>query len=76
MKEDLILLFEDTKTKSTYGTINERVDSRNFIIEDDKETLIKVRSTQEWSIGARVLVQNGLIAGPGKQPSTYIVYSV
>lgn len=77
MKEDLKTIFQDNVVRSIYGTVKERVNSKTYIVTIDyKDSTVRVQATQEWSVGAKVLIQNGIIVGTSKLPDSYNVYSV
>ncbi len=75
-KQALKNIFEDKSVKTIYGTIIERITSRKFKVFDDIERTIIVNADREWSLGAYVVVQNGIITGTGRRSGSYKVYRV
>ncbi len=69
-------VFDDRTVRTNFGTITEKIRPLLYKIEDSLERVSIVNSTQEWSIGTSVIVQNGFIIGSGKPSGDYRVLYV
>lgn len=75
-RKDLKRMLKPTGTKTRYGTISKRINSRRFLIVDDNEFEFLVSSTSDWGEGTKVIVQNGFIIGTGQRSGTYKHYKL
>jgi len=75
-KDALENIFGAKDVITIYGTIVERISSRQYKVQDDKGSVFVATSTQPWGIGAKVIVQNKLIVGTGKRSGAFRTYKV
>jgi len=76
MRQSLENIFQAKKPRTVYGTVKTRVNANRYVITDDSGADVIVDSVLEWSLGAKVIVQNGIIIGTGKLSGTFKQFTV